>query len=300
MIIPARDAAHTLRRALESVRNQTYSNVVDVVVAAADAESARVAQESGAIVVGNPGGRTPAALNRALSSSSGEVIVRCDAHSVLPPGYIERAIETLIRTGADNVGGMQIPVGQSFWERSIAAAMTSPLGAGDARYRLGGEEGPVETVYLGVFRRSTLMRIGGFDEMFTRTQDYELNHRIIESGGVVWFDPNLKVEYRPRGSLRALARQYFDYGRSKRQFSRKHPRSLRWRQLGPPGAVVMLGLSLSVAPFWPYSLLAPAAYIGTAFLAGAIEAARHRWAALGVPLALLTMHLAWGFGFLRG
>lgn len=300
VIIPARDAAATLKRALGSVRDQSYSNVVDVVVATADAGSARVAQDSGATVVDNPGGRTPSALNRALSASSGEVIVRCDAHSVLLPGYIERAVETLIRTGADNVGGMQVPVGKSFWESAIAAAMTSRLGAGDARYRLGGEEGPVETVYLGVFKRTTLERIGGFDETFTRTQDYELNHRIIQSGGVVWFDPELKVEYRPRGSLRGLARQYFDYGRAKRQFSRKHPRSLRWRQLGPPAAVVVLGISLVATPFWGYALLAPAAYVGTLLLAGGGQVARHGKAAIGTPVALIAMHLSWGLGFLTG
>lgn len=300
VIIPARDASETLGLALEAVRNQTYPNLVDFVVAAADSASATVAEEHGASVVQNLDGRTPSGLNRALERSSGEIIVRCDAHSILPPTYVERAVSTLLRTGADNVGGMQIPVGKSFWERAIAAAMASPLGAGDARYRLGGDEGPVETAYLGVFRRSTLDRIGGFDEAFARTQDYELNHRIIESGGVVWFDPELKVEYLPRGSLRTLARQYFDYGRAKRQFSRKHPRSLRWRQLGPPGVVVVLGLSLAIAPLWPHSLLAPAVYFGTALLAGARELGRHREAALGMPLALLTMHLAWGLGFLRG
>jgi succinoglycan biosynthesis protein ExoA len=300
VIIPAKDAAATVQRALESVRDQTYSNVTEVVVAAADSESAEVAQAFGATVVNNPEGGTPAALNRALSYSSGEIIVRCDAHSVLPPGYVERAVETLMRTGADNVGGMQVPVGESFWERSIAAAMGSRLGAGDARYRVGGDEGPVETVYLGVFRRSVLERIRGFDEAFTRTQDYELNHRIIESGGVVWFDPGLEVEYRPRGSLRDLARQYFEYGQAKRQFGRKHPGSLRWRQLGPPAAVVVLAASVAVAPFWGYSLLAPAAYLGTVMLAGAVQGFRHVKTATGVPLALLTMHMAWGIGFLRG
>lgn len=300
VIIPAKDSAASLEEALDSVAAQTYTGIAEIVVAAADPESAAVARGFGATVVENPSGRTPTALNLAIAASTGEVVVRCDAQSKLDPRYVEKAVATLTRTGADNVGGMQIPIGNTFWERAIAAAMASLLGSGDARYRLGGEEGPVETVYLGVFRRSTLERVGGFDETFTRTQDYELNHRIIGAGGTVWFDPGLRAEYRPRGSLRALARQYFDYGRSKRRFDRKHPGSLRWRQLAAPGLVLAMAGSILVAPLWPVTLIMPAAYVGAAVATGAIAARRVGMAALGTPPALITMHVMWGLGFFRG
>lgn len=300
IVIPARDASTGLPAALESIASQTYPNVIEIVVAAADEKSAGIARRHAAKVVQNPRGSTPAGLNLAISASQGDVVVRCDAYSTLPPQYVERAVETLTRTEADNVGGMQVPQGYAFWERAIAAAMVSPLGAGDARYRLGGDEGPVETVYLGVFKRSALERVGGFDESFSRTQDYELNHRIIESGGVVWFDPQLRVEYRPRGSLGALARQYFDYGKAKRLFARRHPGSLRWRQLGPPGVVVALGVSLLLSIAYPVVSVVPAAYLlGLAGSAAAI-APKTGLSALGVPPALATMHVAWGWGFLTG
>lgn len=287
-----------LERALESIKEQTYPNITEIIVSAADSESADTAGRLGATVVENPSGATPIALNLAIEASTGDVIVRCDAQSKLPSDYVERAVETLVRTGADNVGGMQVPVGDTFWERAIAAAMSSWLGAGDARYRLGGESGPVETVYLGVFRRSTLERVGGFDETFLRTQDYELNHRIIASGGTVWFDPGLRVEYKPRGSLRALARQYFEYGRAKRQFSRKHPGRLRWRQLAAPALVVVLAGSGLLSLYWPVLGLVPAVYVAEVLVAGVVTARRHGAAALGAPLALATMHFAWGLGFL--
>lgn len=300
VIIPARDSADSLGRALEAIARQTYPNILEVVVAAADHESAQVARDHGARVVENPEGLTPIALNRAIAASTGDIVLRCDSRSVLPPTYAERAVDTMQRTGADVVGGMQVPTGLSYWEKAIAAAMSSPLGAGDARYRLGGEEGPVETVYLGVFKRSILDRVGGFDESFVRTQDYELNHRVIESGGVVWFDPELRVEYRPRGSLRALARQYFDYGKAKRRFDRKHPGNLKWRQLAAPGVVVALVASLALAPMWPAVLSVPAVYLAALVLAALGQAPRARSAALGVPAALLTMHITWGLGFLVG
>jgi hypothetical protein len=276
---------------LDAVEAQTYPNIAEVIVAAADAVTAAAAQ--GFQVVDNPAGTTPAGLNRAIEASTGEVIVRCDAQASLPPRYVERAIDTLLRTGADNVGGMQLPVGVSPWEKAIAAAMRSRLGAGDARYRVGGEEGAVETVYLGVFPRGVLQRLGGFDEDFVRNQDYELNHRIIESGGTVWFDPELRVEYRPRGSLAALARQYFEYGRAKRQFNHKHPGSLRWRQWAAPTLVAALAASLVASVWFPPVLAVLVAYATGMVMAGAVTDA----SALRVAAALATMHLSWGVGF---
>ena len=89
-----------------------------------------------------------------------------------------------------------------------------------ARFHTGGDAGPADTVYLGVFRRAWLTRMGGYDPRFTRAQDWELNHRIREAGGLVWFSPLLRVAYRPRPTLAALARQYRDYGRWRRVVTR--------------------------------------------------------------------------------
>lgn len=299
VVVPARAAAELLPVALASIASQTYPDIVEVIVATPDEETARAAAEAGAKVVDNPSGTTPAGLNRAIEAATGEVIVRCDAHAALPPHYVERAVETMQRTGAANVGGMQIPVGQTFWEEAIAVAMSSLLGAGDARYRIGGEEGPVETVYLGVYDKATLQRLGGFDERFVRNQDYELNHRIIESGGVVWFDPELKVDYRPRGSLADLARQYLRYGRAKRHMARQHPGSLRWRQLAAPAIVVALALSLLVSLVTLWALLVPLLYVMALEIYAAVVL-REAAYSVGVAAALATMHLSWGFGFLTG
>jgi len=187
VIIPARNAREQLPRALDSVFAQTYSNIIDVVVADADDSAAGLANPK-VVVLPNPAGTTPAGLNLAIAASTGEVVVRCDAQSSLPEDYVEKAVDVLENTGAANVGGMQVPIGETAWERAIAAAMSSPWGAGDARYRIGGAAGAAETVYLGVFRRDALEEVGGFDEDFTRTQDYELNHpssATVESSGSI-------------------------------------------------------------------------------------------------------------------
>ena len=326
VILPGRDAEATLAGALESVLAQDYNGAVEVIVA--DGSQTCATEDllrrrfPGVRIVANPEGGIASGLNRALGVARHPVIARCDARAVLPRGYLARAVTTLERTGAANVGGRVRPVGTTAFGRAVALATSSPLGAGDARYRIGGREGPVDTVFPGVFRRDALEAVGGFDETLARNEDYELNWRLRERGGAVWFDPALAVAYRPRGTVAALARQYYDYGRWKRVVLARHPRSLRLRQLAAPlllaalaasaalavtGAVIAgAGLAGVAAPGIGTVLLglaaaAPAGY-GLLVLgaAAAIGLARRRPEAVLVPVAAAVIHLAWAAGFLSG
>ena len=303
VVIPAHDGGH-LGAALDSVLAQRYGGAIEVIVADG-AEPPRLAtmlerSHPDVRVVRNLEGSASAGLNHALATATGEVVVRCDAHAVLPPDYVARAVDTLQRTGAANVGGQRRAVGTGFFERAAALAVTTLLGVGNARHHRGGREGPADTVYLGAWRRETLDTVGGFNPHLLRNQDYELNWRLREMGGTVWFDPALVVEYRPRGSLRGLAKQYFDYGRWKAAMLRQHPRSLRWRQLAAPTLVVGLLASLAAALLGHgVALLFPLAYLAAlAAWSVAIGLARREPAALLLPLALATMHLCWGVGAL--
>lgn len=300
VIIAAAHADATLPSTLEAIEDQDYAGNIEVVVAAADSPTTDAARRHGVRVIDNPDGHTPSGLNLAAGASSGEILVRIDAHSVVPRDYVSRIVETLNATNAENVGGRQVPTGEGFMERAIAAAMTSPFGAGDARYRIGGPAGPTDTVYLGAFRRSVFQRLGGFDESFRRHQDYELNHRIRSTGGTVWLDPELEVLYRPRPSLTALARQYFQYGWWKRYFARRHPGSLRARHWAAPALVSILCACLVGAIFTPWALAPPALYVMALFLIGLASLPRIGAPAFLMPVALAVMHLSWGVGFLSG
>jgi hypothetical protein len=155
-------------------------------------------------------------------------------------------------------------------------------------------------VYLGVFRRAVLERQGGYNEEFVRAQDWELNFRIREAGGLIWFSPELKVSYRPRSSVRALGRQYRNYGRWRHVVARYHAGSINLRYLAPPTAVVAIAAGLLVgAAVTPWGLLVPGGYLA-AVMAGSVPAGRGLplKARLQIPVALVTMHLSWGWGFL--
>lgn len=321
--MPVLNEVSHLRDAVAAVLAQDWPGPFEVVLAVGPSADGteRVAAEVSAAdprvtVVSNPTGRTPDALNAAIAASRHPVIVRVDAHSELPPGYIATAVETLVRTGADNVGGIMWPVGRSDFERAVAVAMTSPVGVGAAAYHTGGEEGPSESVYLGSFRREALERVGGYDPRFTRAQDWEMNHRLIESGGLVWFTPQLKVTYRPRPNLRALARQYFQYGQWRRVVMRQHGRTRfrlsALRYLAPPALVAALicSAAAAVSARWLHggaqsvaesALVLPASYALAVTALSAVVGRRLRGTSLlWLPVVIATMHLSWGCGFIRG
>jgi hypothetical protein len=177
--------------------------------------------------------------------------------------------------------------------------MTSRIGVGNAAFHTGGQAGEAETVYLGVFRRAVLEQQGGYNEEFIRAQDWELNFRIRQAGGLIWFSPELLVSYRPRPSVRALALQYRNYGRWRRVVARYHPGSINPRYLAPPAALVAIVLGLLGGLLTPWALVVPAGYllgIGVGSLPvgrGLPLAVRAR-----IPVALATMHMCWGWGFL--
>jgi succinoglycan biosynthesis protein ExoA len=155
-------------------------------------------------------------------------------------------------------------------------------------------------VYLGVFRRSALERVGGYDETFERAQDWEMNYRIRSTGGLVWFSPSLSVSYRPRSSLSTLAKQYFHYGRWRRQVIRAHPGSINFRYLAPPLALLGVVAGLVISTFAsPWTLTVPAAYL-LLTVAGSLVIGRGLpiGARLVLPIVIVTMHMAWGAGFL--
>jgi glycosyltransferase involved in cell wall biosynthesis len=314
--MPVLNEENYLEAAVLAILSQDYEGPIQVVLALGPSTdrtnevAARIcAGDSRVSSVPNPTGRTPEGLNAALAATTQEIVVRVDAHSELSDGYIRLAVETLQRTGADNVGGIMGARGVTKFEKAVAAAMTSPLGVGSASFHTGGTEGPAETVYLGVFKRSALERVGGYDPAFTRAQDWEMNYRIRTTGGTVWFNPDLFVTYRPRPNVFKLAKQYFEYGSWRHEVMRRHPDTRRTksalRYFAPPLAVALIvigkilgsiGLVMGNALIWGY--IFPLGYLALTLVSSLTLVKRARSGALWLPIVLMTMQMSWGIGFL--
>ncbi|MEX2532331.1 MAG: glycosyltransferase [Nitriliruptoraceae bacterium] len=311
VIIPAYNAGAHLARALASIDGQDH--VKEIVVACHDDTSRAVAHAHTPAdpaltytVIDNPSGTTPDALNAALAASSAPYVARLDAHATFTAGYLTTARTILANPAIANVGGIQQPHATAGFQRAVAAALQSVAGSGAATYRTGSKAADTDTVYLGVFRRTALEEVNGFNPQCLRNQDAELNIRLRQAGYRVRFDPRLVATYTPRATIRALARQYHDYGRWRRYTHKSTGAPYGLRQLLLPLlvgilvaaviAAVVTGQILFFTPVVGYLLLMKVA----AMLAANTHPDTRLWDTGAIVVALLVMHLAWGSGFMRG
>jgi succinoglycan biosynthesis protein ExoA len=316
IIIPCYNEQDTIRKLLEAVYAQTFPRAnLEMVIAdgrSTDGTRAEIAAFANAhpdlhiAMADNPVKSIPAALNCALKKTRGEIIVRLDAHSVPYPDYIECCVADLLADLGENVGGIwEIHPGAPTWmAQSIAVAASHPLGVGDALYRHAGKASQVDTVPFGAFKRELLALIGFFDETLLANEDYEFNARIRQSGGKIWLDPAIRSVYFARSSLSALARQYSRYGFWKWRMLRRYPETLRWRQGLPPLFVLSVLSGAVLAIFLPVFRVLLAVEIlayGFILVSAGVHASFKRKKFLlifGLPVAIATMHIAWGTGFL--
>ena len=304
VILPVLNEEDYLVHAVEAILQQKFTGQIEVLLSIGPSidrtmqVAERLAKKDSRVrIIENPSGRTAAGLNLAIKNSKYPVIVRVDGHSNIPENYIELAVQLLEKTGAVNVGGLMSAEGRTPFERAVAGAMRSPLGVGAAKFHTGGQAGEVDTVYLGVFKRDALLAVGGFDEHFTRAQDWELNYRLRKNGGRIYFDPRLTVTYRPRRSFKALAKQYFEYGRWRRVVSRTHKGTINLRYLAPP--ITLIGVILSIILGYTHPiLLAPALVYFLFLILGSFMIGKSFKEVLYLPMILATMQMSWGAGFI--
>ena len=248
-VMPVLNEVTEVRAAVGSLLDQDYTGPFEVILAlgpSIDGTNELVAEMSAADprirAIDNPVGSTPAGLNVAIRASVHPVVIRVDAHSVLPTDYTRIAVRTLLESGADNVGGIMRAEGRTPFERAVALAYGSRVGLGGTPHHVGGTAGPAETAYLGVFRRERLFDVGLFDEGIKRGQDWELNRRLRQTGGTVWFTPELVVTYRPRPSLKRLVRQFVATGLWRGELARRFPANNGLRYFVPPAMVAAMAL----------------------------------------------------------
>ena len=295
-VMPVRNEEKYLEEAVRAVLQQEFKGSTELVLAIGPShdKTAEVAQQlkktfSQLKVVDNPGGDTATGLNLAIAESKYKVVIRVDAHSTLPAGYAQLAHQILAETNAANVGGKMVAEGKTEFQRAVAYGYNNRIGLGGGAFHVGTKAGEADSVYLGCFQRSWLDKVGGFDPRWVRGQDWELNKRLREAGGKIWFDPRLTVTYYPRSSWQALAKQFFSTGVWRGALTREAPGESAARYWAPPMLVLA---SLFGLPFTLYLLVIAFA----AMNAGELKPATRLWLMIVLP----TMHFAWGLGFWWG
>lgn len=320
ILVPCLNERSTILGLLAAIAGQTYPpGRVEVVIADGMSTDGTRALIDGyrkdhphltIRLIDNPERVIPTALNRAVAAARSDILLRLDAHASPARDFVERSVAALQAGAGECVGGLiEVEPSEDRWlSRCIAAAVSHPIGVGDARHRYSTRPGPVDSVPFVCFRRELVSRVGGFDEELHANQDFDFNFRVRRSGGTVWFDPSIRSVYYSRPTLGALARQYRRYGAWKvRMLGRRvgNAYALRPRQLAPPCLVIGLGATgaasmvsrrarrLLVGQVASYGLLVGAAGVDAARRKGTFQLAP------GVAVAMSVMHLNWGLGFLR-
>lgn len=307
--MPAYNEERFIEACIASVQAQDYPHeLVEILVA--DGRStdrtrdilARLAEADPRIrVIDNPARLQAAGLGLLVKEATGDILVRMDVHAEYAPDYVRKCVETLERTGADNVGGAQRAKAKTFFQKALCAALQSPLGVGGARYRSADAEGFVDTVFLGAFRRKVFETVGLWDPGAITNEDAELNQRILDSGGQIYLSRDIVVHYFPRDSLKGLAKQYYKYGRGRARTLLKLGTVPTIRPFGPFLMVSGTAAMLAFPPAWP---LVPAAFATYALATGA-EAVRvaHALGPKGIATAWAifpTLHVSHGLGVAAG
>ena len=316
VVIPCRNERDFIEPCLASLLAAPYpADCLEILVidgmsddGTRDRLAAYAASHPAVRVLDNPKRITPAALNIGIANARGDVIVRADAHTIYPPSYVPLLVRWLLKSGADNVGGLWItePGGTSAVARSIAAVLAHPAGVGNAHYRVGIDEPRwVDTVPFGCYRRDVFDRIGMFDEDLIRNQDDELNFRLTRAGGRILLVPDVECRYRARGSLGKLWRTYYQYGYYKPLVARNSGGVSSWRQLVPPAfaaLVIAAAILALVVPKRAGVLAAVVAIYLLALIAASIGIARRDGlrVALLSPAAFAVLHFSYGLGYLHG
>lgn len=321
VILPVRNEADFIERCLRSllasdlppesfellvVDGMSSDGTREIVRRVADESDAAGGRLAAVRLLDNPAGIVPHAMNAGIRAAGGEIIVRVDGHATVAADFLRRSVEELRRRPeAWCVGGPVETVNDGYVGRAIAGAMTSPVGVGNAMFRLGNFEGYVDTLAFGAYWKWVFDKVGLFDEELVRNQDDEMNLRVILGGGRIFMTPAIRSRYFPRTSLRKLARQYYQYGFWRIRTIQKHRQPATLRQIAPLIFVcVWAALLVGGLLWWPISwaLAAFAALYALGLLAGAADVARRAGVreALLSPVIFAILHFGYGLGSLHG
>jgi glycosyltransferase involved in cell wall biosynthesis len=255
----------------------------------------------------NPAAIAPCAMNIGIRASKGEIIIRADGHNAYPADYIENCVKYLEQTGAENVGGpwITVPANDRFGARLVAAVLASPFGVGNSKFRISAEEGFVETVPFGAFRRELFDRIGMYNEKLVRNQDVELNARIRRAGGRIYQTPALQTKYHPVAGFRQLLALTFRTCQWHLFSFCENVRTLGVRHFAPALFLIAV-LCLSFGSVWNRTFLFCLITLLLSYLIAGLAIAIFGtknygfFVTLVLPLACFCFHISYGLGTLAG
>jgi succinoglycan biosynthesis protein ExoA len=309
IIMPVRNEAVSLDATLASACSQaTDASIEVIIVDDHSTDSSRsiierwVAQDERVRLLSNPRRGVPQALNRGLEAARGRYLIRVDGHSIIPPDYVQALLDHLRSGACEGAGGRKHAVGQGPFGRAVAAAHGSRFGIGNSKYHYSQRLELVDHIPFGAYVTERARAIGGWDEELRTNEDYDFDFRYQQAGGRLLYDPSIVFEWRVRETPARLAQQYYAYGHGKFRALARHRSPLHLRWLVPPMLVGSLAAGILLSWTTPGRVFL--AVVGGSYALFLVVGAATLGSRVGMrvaphaALALGTMHLCWGTGFL--
>jgi succinoglycan biosynthesis protein ExoA len=252
------------------------------------------------VLLANPKKLQSAAVNLAVREHGAgrRILVRCDAHALYPRNYVMRVADAL---NTWRVASLVVPmdaVGESCFQAANAWIVDTPLGSGGSAHRGGRKSMFVDHGHHAGFSLDLFNYVGGYDESFSHNEDAEYDKRVIQAGGRIFLDAEIRLTYMPRATVQSLAKQYFNYGKGRARTILKHDERPKLRQMIPPATLLACLLGFALTPFTELGLILPGGYFAVLLLASiAVTVKERSICGMLVGLASATMHMSWAAGF---
>ena len=250
-------------------------------------------------VVSAPGTNISQGRNAAIRAARGDVLAVTDAGVRCRPDWLERLTAPFASPSVRAVAGFFCSAPQTVMETAMGAAvLPEARDINPASY--------LPSSRSVAFRREAWEAVGGYPEWLDYSEDVIFDLAIRQKFGQFTFVPEAVVEFRPRGSLRALARQYYQYARGDGK-ANLFPRQHAVRYFAYLVAAPLLAYTaLTVSPWlWLVGAAAGLAYLRLPLRRlwpklSALPAADQARALLYLPLIRLTGDIAKMVGYPPG
>ena len=225
IIMPVYNEEKYIENCLTSILKQSYSNIIEVLIIDGFSEDStraiveKLIEKSDIIHIIDNKAKTPAnALNKGITMSKGDIIIRVDAHALYREDYVFQCVKNLNELKEKkvvNVGGPTLFIdSDKYIENCIIFLHQSKFGIGVAKFRDKNYEGYIDTVWNGAFFKWIFDVVGLYNVNMNRSEDNDMNKRILESGYKIYQSKSIVSNYFARNTVSKVVKQNYGNGRA--------------------------------------------------------------------------------------
>lgn len=209
VIIPTKNSSETLEACLQSIKDQTYTNIEIIVVDNNSTDNTKEIAHKYTDKVFNIGPERSAQVNYGVEKSNGEFVYKVDSDFILNQNVINQCVEK-INEGFDAVVIHNTPDVRVSWIAKIRKFEVD-------MYKYDMTHSSARFVKKDIYKK-----IGGFNENITAGEDYDFQNKLNRSGIKTGFIEAEALHLgEPTNILKHLVK-YYKYGKDFVNYQREN------------------------------------------------------------------------------